>query len=175
MVATSHPTPPDQAHEKWWRLAFNVGVVLKGIDGVLEVLGGLTLLFATQPQLLAAAQWLTRDELAEKPHAFIAGHVLHMAQHLSVGNRHFAAIYLLGHGVIKLGLVIGLLRNARWSYPTGLVFLAGFIAWQSYRLVHVPTFLLGLLTVVDVVVFVLIAHEWRYHRRHGYGRPAKGS
>jgi uncharacterized membrane protein len=77
---------------------------------------------------------ITQEELIEDPNDFIATHLLAMAQHFSVNSKNFYAFYLLSHGVVKLLLVVGLLKNKLWSYPASLVVLGLFITYQLYLL-----------------------------------------
>ena len=49
--------------------------------------------------------------MIEDPKDFIATHLLAAAQNFSVETKNFYAFYLLSHGIVKLLLVIGLLRN----------------------------------------------------------------
>lgn len=141
--------------------AYQVGIVLKGLDGMFEIAGGTALLLTSQPVIRHLAALLTREELAEDPRDFIATHAVHLAQNLSLGTQHFAGLYLLAHGLIKVGLVAGLLRGLHGSYPIALLFLTAFIAYQIYRLSHALSLSLGLLTVIDIAIVVLIWHEWR--------------
>jgi uncharacterized membrane protein len=145
--------------------AFQIGILLKGLDGLLELAGGGALLLTSQQAIRDAVAWLTRKELLEDPGDFVANHLSHLAVHLSIGTQHFAAAYLIVHGVVKLGLVIGLLRDVRGSYPAALAVLTAFIAYQCYRLAHQPSASLLLLTVIDVAVVLLIAREWRLRRQ----------
>lgn len=96
----------------------------------------------------------------------MANYFLHAAQSLSVSTQHFAALYLVSHGAIKLWLIIGLLRKRLWYYPTALVVFGFFITYQLYRFsfTHSPSLLF--ITAVDVVVIVLTWHEYRYLRTH---------
>ncbi|MDA3913309.1 DUF2127 domain-containing protein [Oleiagrimonas sp.] len=158
----------DTKKERLFRWAFDVGVWLKGLDGALEVLAGALLLLVSKDQIVRAVHWLIGTDLIENPDGFIAIYFRHLAGKLSVHAHYFAGFYLVGHGVIKIGLVIGLLRDKRWAYPSAVVFLLLFIGYQSYRLTQVPTLLLGALTVVDVVVIILIIHEWRWRASQGY-------
>jgi uncharacterized membrane protein len=75
------------------------------------------------------------EELIEDPNDFVAIHLLSIAQNFTVGTQHFYAFYLLSHGVVKVFLVIGLLRNKLWAYPVSLVVLGLFIVYQLYRFV----------------------------------------
>ncbi len=142
--------------------AFKLGILIKGLDGLLELLGGSALLLTSRPAIQHAVALLTRQELVEDPHDVVANYLLHMAQHLSLGTRNFAGIYLLAHGLVKIAMVVGLLRGVRWAYPAAVVLMTAFIGYQGYRLFHQPSPLLGLLTVIDVTVTGLIVREWRH-------------
>lgn len=142
--------------------AFKLGILVKGLDGLLELAGGSALLLTSRPAIQHAVALLTRQELVEDPHDVVANYLLHMAQHLSLGTRNFAGIYLLAHGLVKIAMVVGLLRGVRWAYPAAVVLMTAFIGYQGYRLFHQPSPLLGLLTVIDVTVTGLIVREWRH-------------
>lgn len=90
-------------------------------------------------------------------------------QNLSVSAQDFAALYLLAHGVTKLWLIIGLLRQRLWYYPTALIVFSLFIAYQLYRYSFSHSIWLLLITVLDVVIIGLTWHEWRYLRRRQLG------
>jgi uncharacterized membrane protein len=55
---------------------FEVGIILKGLDGVLEVLGGLLLLVVSPATIDRLVTGLTQHELSEDPHDFLATHLL---------------------------------------------------------------------------------------------------
>lgn len=145
--------------------AFLVGIVLKGCDGLLEMLGGGALLMSSHAEILRFVKFLTHGELIEDPNDFVANLLLRLARHLSVQTKHFASIYLLVHGVIKTGLVAGLWQGLLWSYPAALIFLSLFLIYQIYRLFHTPSLVLGLLTLLDIAIVCLIWFEWRHHER----------
>ncbi len=109
---------------------------------------------------------LTQDELIEDPSDFVATHLLRGAQTFSLSSKNFFAFYLLSHGIVKLFLVGALLRNRAWAYPASLVVLGLFIVYQVYRFTFTPSAGLVLLTVFDLIVMVLIWHEYRAIRRH---------
>ena len=142
--------------------AFKIGILIKGLDGLLELVGGSALLLTSRPAIRHAVVLLTRQELIEDPHDFVANHLQHMTQHLSLGTQNFAGIYLLAHGLVKIAMVLGLLRGLRWSYPVAVVLMTAFIGYQGYRLWHQPSPLLGLLTAIDITVTALIVREWRH-------------
>lgn len=142
--------------------AFLVGILLKGLDGVLEVVGGLLLLVVTPATIDRVTRALTQHELSEDPHDFLATHLLHAAGGLTGSTVRFGAVYLLSHGAVKVVLVAALLRNKLWAYPWMIVFLLAFIAYQLYRLTFAPSLGLVGLTVFDAVVTWL---TWREYQR----------
>lgn len=148
--------------QRLYHRAFQIGIVLKGFDGALETAGGTALLLTTRPAIQRIVALLTRHELVEDPHDLLANLLVRAAHHLSIGTQHFAGVYLLGHGVIKISLAVGLLRGWFWSYPAALLFLATFIVYQLYRLLHTHSITLSLFTVFDVAIVLLIWREWHY-------------
>jgi len=137
---------------------------LKGAHALIECIGGVALYLVSTGTIEALVNRATQEELLENPKDFVATHLLTAAQQFSVGTKTFYAFYLLSHGLIKVLLVVGLLRNQLWSYPASLVALAGFIAYQVYRFSYTHSVGLILLTVFDLIVMALIWHEWRLMR-----------
>lgn len=157
--------------DRFTHRAFVVGMLFKGVDGCLELIGAAALLLTTRPEIRDVVAWLTRAELVEDPTDFFATHAVRMAQHLTSGTEHFAAAYLLVHGGIKVALAACLLRELRWVFPVALIILTTFIGYQVDLWVHAPAWPLGVLTFVDIVVVVLVAKEWRMHRPHRMALP----
>ncbi|MGN6128918.1 MAG: DUF2127 domain-containing protein [Nocardioidaceae bacterium] len=143
---------------------FVVALVLKGLDGVLELAGGLALLLVSRQSIVGWVATLTQHELSEDPHDFIATHLLVSAHHLTAGAQTFAAVYLLLHGIVKVVLVAAVLRDQLWAYPWMIAFLLVFIGYQGYRFAIRPTFGMAALTVFDALVAWLTWREWRRRR-----------
>lgn len=155
--------------------AFLVGITLKGLDGLLEVLGGLLLLLVSPATINELARALTQHELSEDPHDFLATHLLHATGTLTGSALAFGAVYLLSHGVVKIVLVAALLRNQLWAYPGLIAFLIAFILYQLYRLTFAPSLGLVALTVFDAIIAGLTVREYqrqRAHRRQPPGNQA---
>jgi uncharacterized membrane protein len=162
----SNARPPSRILDR----TFRASVILKGLDGALEVVGGLLLLLVSPATIQAIVRSLTQHELSQDPHDFIASHLLRSTHDLSRSTTAFAAIYLLSHGIAKVVLVVAVLRDQTWAYPAIIVLLLGFIAYQMYRLVVDPAVGLLLLTLFDAFVVVLTWKE--YQARHGHRRRA---
>ena len=153
-------------NEQRIHLIFEVSLFLKGAFALLEIIGGLLAYFVPKQFVLGVVAVLTQRELTEDPRDLVANYLLHAAQHLSIGTQHFAAMYLLSHGAIKLWLIVGLLRERLWYYPPALILFGLFIAYQLYRFSFTHSAFLLLITAVDVVVIVLTWHEYGYLKRH---------
>ena len=139
-------------------------MLLKGAHALIECLGGLLLFFVSTQAITGLVKALTQNELNEDPGDLVVTTLRDLAGNLSVSTERFYAWYLLSHGVIKLLLVIGLLRNQLWAYPASLVALVLFMAYQLYRFSFTHGIGLIVLTVFDLAVVVLIWHEYRIVR-----------
>ncbi|HSX31426.1 MAG TPA: DUF2127 domain-containing protein [Candidatus Saccharimonadales bacterium] len=140
---------------------YKIGLLLKGLDGVLELLGGVLLLALSSGTILHLTKDLTGSELGEDPHNFLALHVQHVGHQLALGHNGFAAVFLLVHGGVKVGLVICLLLNKLWAYPVGLLVLGLLLMYQLYQLFVGPSIGMALLSALDVIIIGLIWREWR--------------
>ena len=152
--------------EKNIHLVFEVILWLKGAFALSETVAGVAAFFVTKQFLLGLVDWVTRHEFAQDPHDLIANLLLHSVQNLSISAQSFAALYLLAHGVVKLWLIIGLLRERLWYYPTAMVIFGLFIGYQLYRYTFTHSVWLLLITVLDIAMIWLTWHEYRYLRRH---------
>lgn len=140
---------------------YELGILIKGIDGAVELIGGLLVLLVPRSTILHLTTTLTHSELANDPHDFLANHLVHAGHQLATGSHVFAAAFLLTHGIVKVGLVTALLLQKLWAYPWALVVLTLFLGYQAYLLMVRPTFGMWFLTILDVVIIWLIWREWR--------------
>ncbi len=147
-------------------VAFEVGVILKGLNGLLELVGGALLLAFPPSAIEKFIVGLTNNELSKDPHDVIATHLRQAAHSLSANDQLFAAIYLLSHGVIKALLVYALLRGKLWAYPWAIGVFAAFGVYQIYRYFISQSGWLIALTVLDAIVILLTWFEWRRVRNN---------
>jgi uncharacterized membrane protein len=148
-------------------LLFKIGVVIKGIDGLLEAIAGFALFLINTSSLRDLVDWLTQGELQEDPTDFVATHLVVFFHHLSISTKHFAAVYLLTYGIAKVGLAAGLLRGKLWAYPAALIVLGLFLCYQIYRFSGNHSVGLGLISLLDFIILVLIWRDYQYMKaRH---------
>jgi uncharacterized membrane protein len=139
---------------------FEGGIILKGITGGFEFLGGLFLLFVDPASLHKFLTFITQREVTEDPHDKIAHLILNSSQHFNSGNKAFAIAYLWLHAGIKLIAVIGILRNKLWAYPFSLVTLGLLMLYQVYSIATRFSVGMLLLTIFDVFILALIWREY---------------
>jgi uncharacterized membrane protein len=161
----SDATPPKQAlRDHVLDLVFLIGIAVKGLDALGELLLGIPLLFFSHAQLAAAAHAVTAEELSEDPHDLVAHLLLRSTAHAGHGTLLFVAVYLIVHGVVKLAIIAALIWGAERIYPWAIAALVAFTVFQVIEFVLHPSVSVVLLTVLDVVIIALTWREWRQHR-----------
>jgi uncharacterized membrane protein len=158
-------------------LAYLVTITVKGLDGALETVAGLTIWITGPQRIYAFVLHFTAPELYEEPgnHAF-ARLLQHGAFTLSESPVTFIIIYLLVHGVLKLVLATVLLRGGgRWVFPVATAILAGFIAFMSYHLAeHWSNWVLSF-ALFDLFTLALVLNEWSRPPRDQLGLAEKAA
>ena len=150
----------------WFRPAsaldkiFEVGLLLKGINGTLELLGGFLLLFLTPERLQHYLHAITQETISGEKPSKIIELLYHSIDTLSTGSRVFLIAYLWVHAVIKLVAVIGILKNQLWAYPFSLITLGIFTLLQVISLLHKVSLGMIILTVFDIFILWLIWREY---------------
>ncbi|SAK75950.1 hypothetical protein AWB79_04538 [Caballeronia hypogeia] len=147
--------------QKRLHLVFIFGLWCKALLAIPEVIAGVATLVVSRDGLLAFVVWVTDDDFGEGQHGLLAGFLFHTVQHLSIGTQKFAAIYLLGHGTLKLWLIVGLLRKKVWYFPVAIAIFTLFVAYQSYRYTMTHSPWLIFITGLDLVIIALTWHEYR--------------
>jgi len=140
---------------------FRCSIVLKGLFALFECVTGATLFFVRGRTLNRIALRIGTLDLSRNRHDWINVHLRHMAAGITGTGRHFAAAYLLSHGLVKVVLVIELLRNRLWAYPLLIAVLGAFVGYQGYRFVLTHSIAMIALSVFDLAVITLTALEYR--------------
>jgi uncharacterized membrane protein len=141
--------------------AFRGSIVLKGLFALFEAATGAILFFVPGRMLNRVALFVGTMDLSRSRSDFINVHLRHLAAGITGTGRHFAAAYLLSHGLVKLVLVVELLRNRLWAYPMMIVVLGAFVAYQGYRFALTHSLAMVALSLFDLAVIALTAMEYR--------------
>jgi len=143
--------------------AFEISLLLKGLDGLFETVAGTLFLFVKPDLVLRIAHGL----VGYSPDDYLSKHLLTSAEHFSRGAAVFAALYLLSHGLVKLVLVVAILREHLWAYLGLIVVTAGFVIYQIYYIFfNHPTFSFIFLTCFDLLVIYLTTKEYGKQKEH---------
>ena len=140
---------------------FKIGVIIKGIQAALECILGISLLFVSTTSIRITAEWLGRTELTEDPNDIIANYLIHSAQHLSIGSKTFIAYYLITHAIVKMFLVLELMRNRRWAYPTAISILGILVTYDLFRFAFKHSIPLLIFSFFDCILIYLIWYHWK--------------
>ncbi len=153
---------------------FEIAIIAKGLNGVVELIGGVLLLLVSPGMINHAVIAFTRAELSEDPKDFVATHLLQTADGLTGKAVLFGAAYLLLHGVVKVVLVGAILLNKQWAYPWMIAVLILFVAYQLYRIVLNPGAGMIALTIFDILIIALTWREWRHRQHRLIATPLQG-
>ncbi|MFH1523248.1 MAG: DUF2127 domain-containing protein [Patescibacteria group bacterium] len=151
--------------ERFIRHSFTVTIILKGLNGILEIASGFILFFIHPSQVSGLVFKLTQFELNEDPTDFIANYLVGLANDFSLSVQFFSSIFLLSHGIIKLALLIALWKKKIWAYPTAMIVFSIFIAYQAYRYSLYHSTGLILLSILDALIIILTYLEYQRIKR----------
>ena len=141
--------------------AFDLALIVKAIDGALEVIAALLVLYVPPAFVIRLAEFATGGELSQDPGDFIATSIRNAAQAFAVHTHYLLALYLALHGIIKVLLVIGIFAKKKIAYPLFMIALALFGAYEAYRGFVLHELLLQALAVFDMALLVLTSYEYR--------------
>ncbi|HXF10386.1 MAG TPA: DUF2127 domain-containing protein [Desulfuromonadaceae bacterium] len=154
--------------EKLLHWGFEIGIWFKGLDGILELIGGVLLLAFNPDTLNHIIVNLTEHELQQDPGDWICNTLRHAGDHLYSNTRIWGSVYLLSHGAIKVFLAGGIIFGKLWAYPTAMIVIGGFILFQSGRLMVHFSYPLLAATVIDIIIVLLVWREYHQvkHKKH---------
>jgi uncharacterized membrane protein len=155
----------------YMHLAYLVAISIKGLDGLIETVAGLIVAFLNSREVYHFAVWATAPELAKHPGSHAVHAIRHGAYNFAYSSHKFAIIYLLAHGLLKVGLVVNLFIEHMWIFPVSAVVLLGFIGFMGLKLtMHWSPWLFAF-AVFDTVTLALVLNEWRVRRAQGAMTP----
>ncbi|QHI73712.1 DUF2127 domain-containing protein [Aminipila terrae] len=140
---------------------FNIGILLKAINGTLEIIGGILLMILNPTRLNSIIVLLTQNELSEDPRDILANYMVKLSYQFSVNTQYFWVFYLISHGLIKLILILLLWKRKLWAYPLTIFALILFVTYQIYRYTIYHSTWLIFLTILDILIILLTFVEYK--------------
>ncbi len=150
---------------RFLKASFRTGITLKGIDGLLEAVGGVLLWFIKPEQLGTTLQEIFEHELLRDPHDFLARHLLHTSERIAQSDPLFASIFLLSHGLVKALLSVLLWMNKLWAYPLAIGVFLAFAIFGIFRFTHTHATLLIVIAVFDLLIVWLAWEEYGVEKK----------
>lgn len=137
---------------------FKVAIFIKGMDGILEIIASLVLIFLPVAKIIP---FLIGGELIEDSKDVVANYLAKISENLLPDSQLFLIIYLSLHGLIKIGLVWALQGKNAQAYKGAGMVLGIFVAYQFYRYSHTGSLMLLFFTLLDIAIIFLIYHEYK--------------
>lgn len=129
---------------------------------MLQFIGGSALLLIPTQTLGRWIDYLMWHLISENPDNMIGRWLQHRSHHLSGHATLLVSLYMLSHGVIKLSLVFGLLKEKLWVFPFAFV---GFGAILSVEMYHIFFhFFWGFCILMSFDIFVLTMAILEYRK-----------
>ena len=145
---------------------FKIGLIVKGVDAVFEVIGGT--LFAMPVKLARWILLLSQHEVY-RHHDALAGKLDHLAESVHNHASGGQAVYLIIHGAAKVILVSAIFKEKKWGYQGLIGVLSIFGAIEFGQAAIKGEILVALLGVFDAALVYLILKEYR--AKFGTGTP----
>jgi uncharacterized membrane protein len=137
---------------------FRIGLIVKGVDSLFEVAGGILLMMPTR---LARYITVIAEHEVYRHHEALAGRLDNIADSVEMHASMGEAVYLLLHGLAKVILIAAVFKGKRWGY-TGLIGVLSFFALvELTRAITAHEVFTALFAALDVFVVVLISKEYR--------------
>lgn len=157
--------------------AYLGAIAIKGLDGLIEFVAGLTIALIGSRRLYHFAVWATAPELARHPANHAAHAIRHGAYNFAHHSHKFVIIYLLAHGLLKIGLVVNLFIEHLWIFPVSAAVLLGFIGFMGMKLTAQWSPWLFAFALFDTVTLALVLNEWHavWTKRPRAGGRAAGT
>ena len=140
---------------------FDIVVILKGLNGLVEIASGPGLLLIKAGTIMEWVQWLTQSELLQDPHDLLATSLEKWAMNFGHDAQVFAGLYLLAHGVVKLALAVLLFKERPWVFPLAFILFTALVAFSLDRLFIHWSWALTAFIAFDLFTIGIIAREWR--------------
>lgn len=142
-------------------VSFDIALLLKGLNAIVEIVGGIILYFFSPEKLKEIIKLITGEELAENPNSFFMNHLAAYGQNFSISSLKFGMFYLISHGIIKIIIVLLLWREKLWAYPFSIFAFTAFVIYQTNRYFSSHSILLLVLNALDIIVIILTILEYK--------------
>jgi uncharacterized membrane protein len=156
--------------ECWLTLFFALSMVLKAIDGLIELAVGVVFAALPNEKILSIfLNSLYRQDIVRVPSDMIIRWTNHLAQllYFEVNFHSAVSIILIGNGAVKIFIGVVLLMRKFFFFPLILTFLTALYLYQIIQTIHYPSMFLYVSDVIDLVVLLLVGFQYHQLRNNG--------
>ncbi|WP_436494241.1 DUF2127 domain-containing protein [Actinokineospora sp. HUAS TT18] len=146
------------------RILLRLAVLAKALDGGLQVLAALLLAAVPPAVITGAANAVISRDLVGDHNGTLAHHLSRAAYSLAEG-RTFAVVFLLAHGLVKLGIAWALHRRMVAVYPAVCAALSLFVGYEVVRGIRTGSVGLFAFALLDTLVIAVIARAYLRERQ----------
>ena len=140
---------------------FQVAVIMKGINGVLEIIAGFVLMLVGTHRINHMLELGTQALLVDSPQGWLLKVFAENGIARQIPPVSFAVIYLLANGLAKVVIVHALMQRRRRVFPYAVAFLGLFVLFGVVRLYTHRSPVLAVALVLDLLVMASIWREYR--------------
>ncbi len=151
--------------EKRYHLLFDIGMWIKAVLTVIELIGGVLLYVMSAASLNGLLAFFIGGEMNEQPRDLLWGLFIQGYQSFLGPAQSFWAFILVSHSIAKIAALIAIYYGKLWAYPAAAAVFGALAFYQIYSYVYFHSLLIILLTVFDVILIGLILHEWLAKRK----------
>ena len=148
--------PPKLVH-----IIFKVGLILKGLFALNEVISGIVLIIVDPALLNQMIENAINNPVLLDPSGILMRFISAHVHAFSVDSIQFAIVYLITHGLLKLVIICLLWAKKQWAYPLSIIMFIGFIIYQMYHYMSSHSAMLIFLTVIDVIMIIVTYVEYK--------------
>ena len=112
-------------------VSFYVGLAIKAVNALLEIVGGFLLVILTPDGLSHLIRLIALPELREDPADPLMNYLIKLGQNLTSSTQDSVAIYMLLHGATKLVVIWLLWKKILWAYPLAMIIFGLFIGYET--------------------------------------------
>jgi len=140
---------------------FEATILMKGFNGLWEIIVGVLFLFFKKETIHAAILVLANQEFIREGEDLASHYIKNQANTFSASIQYFIATYLLFYGVVNIFLVVSLLYGKLWAYPLAITLFTLFGLYQGYRWYTHGSTLLLFFIIFDAVLITLTFLEYQ--------------
>ena len=149
--------------EKFLHSVFELGILVKAINGTIETVTGFLILFVRKNPATGIFT-LNGHSLFQGRHDNVMYFFSHSLQNISVNTKTFVAIYILFHGVLNIFMTVTLSMKKLWAYIVSISFSLAFMTYQIYRISYNHSLFLAVVTLFDLFFVMLTWHEYEFQK-----------